>query len=235
MSRHHHQFDMFAVLTPAPVHVLGPIPLEIQREFDDEDAAARFSFIGSKADWSDEEKAAWDGQWDRHKREYARGQGAEDAGMIEVLGWGAGTPGKEMRFGKPGYTLRLWNDFGRWRIKEDLNLHNSGSAGPYQGPFESRVEAMLHAFRRIIGNAARAAAVGTAWEDESKRGKQLAQLARWCCDQLPPLLSGVDLAEELEAQTVKFSERESLRRKAIVASQQTYVGEDGRERSIYSL
>jgi hypothetical protein len=116
--------------------------------------------------------------------------------------------------------------------REEMELHNSGSFGCWRSQGQTTLEAVkLERLERLMRECAKEIAI----QHEPTRAAQCAKLARWIVDENPPLLSGIDFAAQLERDTAMYQEREKLRCIAIRAGAKSYMTEDGRELSIYSL
>lgn len=149
------------------------------------------------------------------------------AGREHRLQWGSG------RFGKaPYWTLRLVERDGEVFTHEDMEMHNRGSFGGWRSEGHTTIEAVqLKRCRRRIEDAA----CDIALNHEPALVKHQRALASWIIEQFPPLLFGVDFAQQLESSIALFAARNKLRGEAIRAGKREYVDELGRTLTIYSL
>lgn len=242
------QLDLFAVLAKPSAPVPAPAryerrPGEIEERMREEAIAAAEAAAEPRDIDDDEndagelieraaraaETAAWRREWEQER---ASIEAAIAANPPEVLRWGK-------RHGYSGNYLEiaLLRDGQHWRVRTDFSMPNMGGGGPF-GPAEhnSRDDALVSALRAELRGIARHLVAGCKSSVFHGSEADWLAMARWCIDQAPSaLFGGPDLAAEFDAARACLAVRESRRCAAIRAGQRNYVGEDGAERSIYSL
>lgn len=121
-----------------------------------------------------------------------------------------------------------------WHYRRDYSFPNGGGGGPFgRDAYATRDDALVHGLRELLKGIARDVATSAssgypeAW-------------AQWAIGlSPPPLFGGPDLGAEYDAMVAKYRSRNALRCAAIRAADHvpgsTYVDEEGRERSVYSL
>lgn len=186
---------------------------------------------GEVVDRRDAERRAWEAE---RARIAAGIEAARAAGRSRTILWGKAKAGT-ITWGGAGWLVELFEHDGAVFVgRADFAMQDSGSYRGHRQVKGARTldEGALVMFRERLDACAREAR-DHGWQ--GTKTKQCAQLAAWIIEQCPPLLYGVDLAAEYQQLRATYTEREKLRCAAICAGAQSYLGEDGRDRSIYSL
>lgn len=204
MRADHRQFDMFAGFAPTPVPVdVAPLPAIVltgDRRADD-DAL-------------------------REQLRTARDE-AEAAGAIETIAWGSGLKANKtgdfwfsMPHGKPGVIIKLWQvEPGRWiTALSTSHINGGGLSGFWHGDkgHATREAALIAVMRGRLRTCARAQSMRD-WGDaeHAREGKAAEEQADWAISMCPPLVYGVDLADEY-ARMVEAEVEEEQRRRAML-------------------
>lgn len=194
---------------PAPRSETDPAKLN-------EEATARLA--ARRQEWDDERTAI---------------EAAQESNTPEVLTWGKKVRGCSGKY----LELALLRDGDRWRVRRDYSMPNMGGGGPF-GParYASRDEALIDTLRDELNRIARHLASSIHSSVNYGTEADWRSMAAWCVAQGPSaLFGGPDLQREFEELCAVYEQREALRCAAIRAGAQSYVGEDGEERTIYSL
>lgn len=152
---------------------------------------------------------------------------------VETLMWGKKGALASAKF----WELRLVRRAAEWSVDGDYAMPNQGGySGLGNRTFPSRDEALIAALRAQLGRVAKHLAVYRDGDSMYGKAADWRGLASWCIQQSPPpLMGGPDLEAEYAEMRQTYTAREELRCAAIRADKTNYTGEDGRERSIYSL
>lgn len=160
---------------------------------------------------------------------YAATQRAEALRGRETLQWGKDRGNR--------YVVDILQMDDGWHYRSEYDMPNLGGCGPFAREFfPTRDGALTDCLRKQLASIARHLTTSGYSSVNHGSDAQWLDLARWCIEQAPPILfGGADLQTEFEQLRALYAGREKLRCAAIRANAQTYTGEDGLERSIYSL
>jgi hypothetical protein len=192
---------------------------------DDENEAGELIERAARAADAEVRRREWEA-------ERASIEAAIAANPPEILRWG-----KREGYGGNYLEIALLRDGQHWRARRDYAMPNMDGGGPF-GPaiHGTRDEALVDALRAELRGIASHVVAGFKSSVHHGSEADWIAMAHWCIEQAPTaLFGGPDLAAEFEAATTRLAERERLRCAAICADKKTYIGEDGAERSIYSL
>lgn len=153
---------------------------------------------------------------------------ADDLRGRETLKWG-----KDSR---AQFTVDLLQMDDGWHYRSDFDMPNMGGSGPFAREFfATRDAALIDCLRKQLADIARHLEASKSSVNHGSDAQWL-DMARWCIEQAVPILfGGTDLRADFDRLRVMYRQREQLRCAAICAGAKGYIGEDGQERSIYSL
>jgi hypothetical protein len=125
-----------------------------------------------------------------------------------------------------------------WHVRSDYCYGNGGGSGPFgYEAYPTRDDALTSELRRLLDGMARDVATGRNGAESYPPA-----WAEWAIGLVQlDLFGGIDLAAEYDAMIATYRRRNQLRCAAIQAakdaglSNATYIDEEGRERSVYSL